>query len=150
MPQLGEIRKGWEIGKKWGSGYDSYIWHACEICGKERWVCIRHNKPRNLRCIQCETRIAPPPMPREHNPRWKGGYFYHKGYVFILQPDHPKATENGYVKRARLVLEEKLGRYLLPGMFPHHENEIKDDDSPGNLEEVTRSRHVRLHRGASI
>ncbi|KKN76441.1 hypothetical protein LCGC14_0369500 [marine sediment metagenome] len=34
MPEIGEIKRGKEIGKtgKW------HVWHACVDCGKERWV----------------------------------------------------------------------------------------------------------------
>lgn len=51
-----------------------------------------------------------------------------------------------YVKRARLILEEQLGRYLLPGMDVHHRNEIKDDDRPENLEELSRGEHNKRRR----
>jgi len=50
----------------------------------------------------------------------------------------------GYVKRARLVLEQKLGRYLLDGHETHHINGIKDDDRPENLLELSTSAHRAL------
>lgn len=33
-----------------------------------------------------------------------------------------------------LVMEEALGRLLMPGEEVHHKNTIKTDNSPGNLE----------------
>lgn len=51
MPEIGEIRKGAEIGSK--QIYRSYIWHACEHCGKQRWVLLRRGKPINLLCNSC-------------------------------------------------------------------------------------------------
>lgn len=54
MPQIGEIRKGWEIRK---NDRHTHIYVACVECGKERWVKLCHNKPRNLRCIECIRKI---------------------------------------------------------------------------------------------
>lgn len=54
MPEIGEIRKACEIGYK---GTDSYIWHACENCGKERWVQIHNGKPSRLRCRSCAGKL---------------------------------------------------------------------------------------------
>jgi len=45
MPTLGEIRKARDLGYK---GNDRRIWVACEMCGVERWVFIKDNKP-NMR-----------------------------------------------------------------------------------------------------
>lgn len=68
-----------------------------------------------------------------------------RGYVLIFKPEHPEAMANGYVKRARLVLEKKLGRPILPGMRSHHINEIKDDDRPENLQEISQPEYARYH-----
>jgi len=45
---------------------------------------------------------------------WKGGRSVQNGYVYIYSPNHPNrnAMGKGYVKRARLVMENHLGRYL--------------------------------------
>lgn len=84
-------------------------------------------------------------MKGKNNPKWKGGITKVRGYVFILKPEHPAAIGIGYVKRARLVAEKKLGRYLYPGEITHHENEIKDDDRPENIGVMTRGEHTSLH-----
>jgi len=51
MPELGEIKKGREIGKN--APWQNYIWHACIDCGKERWVQFRGGKPASERCFTC-------------------------------------------------------------------------------------------------
>lgn len=51
QPMPGEIRKGSEIGSK--QIHRSYIWHACEHCGKRRWVLLVRGKPANLLCNSC-------------------------------------------------------------------------------------------------
>lgn len=56
--------------------------------------------------------------------------------------------KSGYVKRADLVLEEKLGRPLLPDEIAHHMNRVKEDDSPENLELHTHDSHRKLHAAA--
>lgn len=82
---------------------------------------------------------------RENNPHWKGGIIKANGYILILRRDHPNADNSGYVKRARLVAEKTLGRYLYPNEIPHHKNEIKDDDLPENIDVMTEFEHRCLH-----
>lgn len=56
VPEIGEIRKGSEIGSK--QIYRSYIWHACEHCGKRRWVLVVRGRPINLLCRICSGKKA--------------------------------------------------------------------------------------------
>ena len=79
------------------------------------------------------------------HPMWEGGIKKFRGYVFIWKPEHPKADSNGYVKRSRLVAEKTLGRYLFRNEIPHHKNEIRDDDKPGNIEVIMNGKHKSLH-----
>lgn len=70
------------------------------------------------------------------NGNWKGGKTKHKsGYVLIRKPEHPRAKSNsGYVFEHILVIENSIGRYLLPGENVHHLNGIRDDNRIENLE----------------
>jgi hypothetical protein len=53
-PVLGEIRRGWEIGKSPNFGY---IWAACSKCDVARWVMIKRGEPVSLICDSC-SRLA--------------------------------------------------------------------------------------------
>lgn len=45
----------------------------------------------------------------------------------------------------RVVMEEKLGRALLPGEIVHHRDETKRNNAPDNLELTNRRDHARHH-----
>lgn len=142
--EVGTIKRAREIDK--GSCHYKYIWHACEDCGKERWVLVIRGQARNRLCHSCANSIGAKSRIGERSNRWNGGQFKFRGYIFILTPEHPRALHYKYVKRAILVLEEKLGRALLPGMDSHHKNGIKNDDRPENLEEQEHGEHSRITR----
>jgi len=70
----------------------------------------------------------------EENHNWKGGKITTKfGYVKKYAPNHPKNIV-GYVLEHRLVMEEKIGRYLESNEEVHHKNGIRNDNSIDNLE----------------
>lgn len=82
-------------------------------------------------CINC---YVPEPKIKEKNGRWVDGTTRHtKGYSYRRQPDHPRAY-NGYVLEHIVVMEEMIGRSLLPKETVHHMNGIKSDNRPENLE----------------
>lgn len=73
------------------------------------------------------------------SPSWKGGKHLGDGYVFIYMPDHPRAKKNGYIREHTVVMEKKIGRYLLPHENVHHIDGNKTNNSPENLELWSRS-----------
>lgn len=62
-------------------------------------------------------------------------YITNQGYVYVRAREHPRAVKNnGLVFEHILVMEKRLGRYLLPNENVHHKNGIKTDNRDENLE----------------
>lgn len=122
---------------------------VCQECGRTFRPSSGH-----LRCPACRSKILcecgntkqkdsvtcascyRPPR-GELNGYWRGGRTRHKaGYTMVRVSDHPRATTGGghYVFEHILVMEDLLGRYLLPDETVHHLNGIRDDNRPENLE----------------
>lgn len=127
----------------------NYMIHACIDCGVIRLVQTVYGKSRSPRCRSCSKKGENHPLYGilgQDAAHWKGGqHIDNKGYVWVYSPNHPFADDSNYVKRSRLVLEDKLGRYLNDGCDVHHINGIKGDDCPENLEELSHSNHTSLH-----
>jgi len=136
MPEIGEIRKGTEIGYKSPA---NYIWHACVGCGKERWVIKEKNISAHCHLCGGKKQCG------EESPNWKGGRKKdNDGYIAVyMEKDsffHPMAHSDGYVFEHRLVMAKHLNRCLLPWEVVHHKNGIKDDNRLENLELITDKR----------
>ena len=83
----------------------------------------------------------------KNNTNWKGGIStYPDGYRIVKQPTHPFADKNGYVREHRLVMEQKIGRYLRPDEMIHHINGNRKDNRLENLEITNRTNHpIKIH-----
>lgn len=66
--------------------------------------------------------------------------------VRLFRPDHPAASAEGYVYQYRLVMEQKLGRFLRDDEVVHHMDGDETNDHPDNLEVTTQSKHIEHHR----
>jgi len=79
-------------------------------------------------------RVGPPEG--ERNSSWNGGKTIDKdGYLLVQAPKgHPGANSNGYIRYHRLLMEQTLGRYLLPEEVVHHIDGNKKNNDPDNLE----------------
>ena len=164
MPEIGEIRRGKDLGRTDKIGRSvKYIWHACEVCGKCRWVqCAKGDVARSKRCKSCVvpilhaaqkralatgepqrkySQLMKGRFTREKSPQWKGGRYIKAGYIQIaLTPDDfffPMADKCGYVKEHRLVMAKKLGRCLQSWEFVHHKGirHKGDRNKQDNLED---------------
>ena len=135
----GEIRTGKEIGRKGNNPNVKYIWHACEDCGKERWVQFVKGQPISIFCKSCWEK-------GKRNRSWRGGKRHSAGYILIkLYPSdfhYAMATAGEYVLEHRLVMAQGLGRCLQPWEIVHHKNGIKNDNRFENLE---LSEHISNH-----
>lgn len=165
MPELGELRKGREIGYTSGS---KFIWAACEICGKERWVhslnkiCQHCNALTASKSDKARRKISQARIGKyggEKCPAWRGGRRKDKdGYIKVwISPDdfyHPLAAYKNSVLEHRLVVAKALGRLLQPWEIVHHKGdkyprgsvEDKGDNRyPENLELTTKGNHTQEH-----
>lgn len=89
---------------------------------------------------------------KEKSPRWKGGKKIRSdGYVLVVAPpDHPYPSDSShgsikYILEHRLVMEQHLGRYLLPEEVVHHIDENPRNNSIENLQLFANSaehRHI--------
>ena len=68
-----------------------------------------------------------------------------KKYVSLYRPEHPFSDSNNYIYEHRLVMENKLQRYLGKNEVVHHINGNTLDNRLENLALFTRSKHASMH-----
>lgn len=114
---------------------------TCSDCGQTRNIRFQKQR-RSDRCRHCNAvrngrlgglHIKLPREERERRVRL-GRQLTSRGYVLVKRPDHPNARKDGYILEHRVMLEEKIGRLLLPSEQVHHINAIRDDNRQENLE----------------
>ena len=104
----------------------------CRVCGKKyRARPSRLHRGEGQYCsLKCHGIAAQ----GNGSPLWKGGRKYSTdGYVQIFSPLHPAAKTRPYVFEHRIVMEEKLGRFLKQIERVHHIDGNKKNNAPENL-----------------
>lgn len=146
-PQLGEIKRARELGKK-GCPSSKYVWAACETCGKERWVQLLRGNPKSNCCLSCGTK-------GEKSYRWAGGRLKTvEGYILIWVSRNdffaPMRNNHSYIFEHRLVMARHLGRCLHRWEIVHHKGirykgiKNRSDNLIDNLQLVSDDRHKQI------
>lgn len=138
MSKLGDITQGNKVGY---ADCRKYIWSACSVCGKERWVALVKGKPRYIKCKSC-SKMGRVVKSGKDNPRWKGGKSKCGNYITIWQLNGKRR-----IREHRLVMEKFLGRKLTHNETVHHMNKDRSDNRIENLMLFkNNNEHLALHR----
>lgn len=108
--------------------------HRLCACGCGQITTIHHGRAREYITGHNKGRAG----------KGRGWMLTSDGYRMIPMADHPQA-QKGMVLEHRLVMEQKLGRPLVPSEQVHHINHNKLDNRPENLELLDRAAHGRKH-----
>lgn len=92
----------------------------CSVCGKLK------QRKSNL-CKTCY-------LQSKQYPYSKTKHLNKDGYYYVYYRAHPFADKSGRVLEHRIIMEQKLGRFLQSFENIHHKNGIKSDNKIENLE----------------
>jgi len=106
---------------------DAWYEAPCAACGTK----VRRHASRRPQRTYCSRACHNRDRRRAQR---KGGYV-----LIFVGKGEPGATKSGHVFEHRLVMQELLGRPLMPEENVHHKNGVRDDNRPDNLELWTRS-----------
>ena len=144
MPEIGEKKRGREIGKV---PTHLFVWSACKNCKTERWINESQTKDKRYLgwCRKCGNRRNGLIQGKKNKERSNGRRMTSRGYVDILLESEDQfysmAMKSGYVKEHRYVMAKKIGRCLFPEEMVHHKDGNKTNNIPSNLELVTKYTH---------
>jgi hypothetical protein len=132
-------------------------------CGQDTELATRTVRDRdNVRCavaglpkryvIGHEPQIQKGPS----SPFFKGAKVTTHGYIKVYLPEHPRADKGGYIPEHHFVMEKHIGRLLYRSSsgghntqndeIVHHIDGDKKNNKIDNLQLMTHSEHMRLHR----
>jgi hypothetical protein len=121
------------------------VQRTCEQCGAP-FLTTKDNIKRGWGHF-CSHRCVGASRTGEKAAGWKGGRYVEKsGYVMLTMPDGSKMFEHRY------VMEQHLGRPLLPTEEVHHRRQGKEAKSDNRIENLlltsSKSEHMTLYHGA--
>lgn len=119
----------------------------CKVCNEKFYTNPKGLKRRKYCSQECryKDKYFSKSITGENNYGWKGGVIKIGNYLYKIAHGHPfshKRTDR--VAEHRLVMEEKIGRYLTNDEEVHHKNGIKTDNRIENLEIVVRKMHYGI------
>ncbi len=129
-------------------------WNNQKYCSRKctyKGLSIRYKKNPNSGCFKkgCKTWNKGKEnywCQKEKHWNWNKGSSKIRRYIEIHLPNHPYSNKWGYIAEHRLVMEKKLGRYLLPQEVVHHINRQKKDNRIENLMLfATNGKHTKFH-----
>ena len=149
---IGTKLKGRDIWGRTGKSIDrhTFIWLACELCGKCRWISeTQYKRGERKKCKRCSDRInirvaikCVKPRPFHPNILSRG-----EGYISERIPRNSPyirmADAGNYVLQHHLAIANALRRCLCTHELVHHLNGIRSDNRIENLVLVNSHNHPR-------
>ena len=104
----------------------------CAECGQEILPRARNDKPGFYQPKKyCSLKCVGWAAHKRQLGKARGRFIDKHGYVLLTN----RKEDNGYQQpEHRFVMEQMLGRKLLPHETVHHKNGVRDDNRPENLE----------------
>jgi len=143
MPQIGETRKGQDIG--YATRHQEFTWVACPQCGHERWRAFTPSIGSVL-CRVCEINNRwPITKPKKYHggPTYTLVRLYPPDPYYVMGSIRNKRCKRpcSHVPEHRLVMAKHLGRLLTRDEYVHYLNGDTLDNRIENLAIVTNSSH---------
>ena len=114
---------------------------GCSSKARSNFFCMSHAGQFSVGLIDANGRSLREQRTTKQ-PTGQARHLSSHGYVMVsAPPGHPHANTDGNMFEHRLVMEQHLGRYLLPTEIVHHRDSNRQNNDIANLEMHTRRTH---------